>query len=69
MQSICHTEESPERCIRQPVLIAARNVKFHLSLIPADQSTAESVGRREEAQAEEDTNIRINGGREISESP
>jgi len=58
VQSICHTEESPERCTRQSALIAAKSVKFRSSLIPADQFTAKNVGRREEAHAEEDTNIK-----------
>lgn len=58
MQSICHTEESLERCIRQSVLIAVRNVRFHSSLILVDQSTAGNVGRREETHVvEEDINI------------
>jgi hypothetical protein len=36
------------RCTRQSALIAATNVKYHLSLTEQDQCTVESVIRRED---------------------
>jgi len=37
-----------KRCIRQSVLIAERNAKFLLSLMEADQYTAENVTPNED---------------------
>ena len=56
MQFACRIE-SAERCIRQSVLIVAKNAKFHSNPIPADQFTAEIVGRREDKR--EDLDIRF----------
>jgi len=47
-------DASPEKCTRQPVRIAARNVKFHSSLILADLFTAEIAGLRDDNQDQED---------------
>ncbi len=46
--------ESPERCTRLPVRIAAKSVKFRSSLIQADPYIAENAGPRDERK-EEDT--------------
>jgi hypothetical protein len=43
-----------KRCTRQSALNAERNVKYHSSLMAADQYTAESVTRREHPQEEID---------------
>jgi len=48
--------ESPERCTRPPVRIAARNAKFLSSQIQADLSIVVNAGLRDEIQhQEEDT--------------
>ena len=48
--------ESPEKHTKLPVRIAAKNAKFHSSLIRADQFTVENAGLRDETQhQEEDT--------------
>jgi hypothetical protein len=45
-----------EKCTRQSAQIAVRNAKFRSNPTRADQSTAESVGQKEEA-AEDDKRI------------
>jgi len=45
--------ESPEKCTRLPARIAARNAKFHSSLIRADLSIVESAGQRDELKEED----------------
>jgi len=50
----CHIE-NPERCIRLSALIVVKNVKFHSNQIPADQSTVEIVGQREDNHEDLDT--------------
>ncbi len=47
-------DESPEKCTRQPARIAAKNAKFHSSLIQADPFTAENAGPRDDGQDQED---------------
>jgi len=54
VQFACRIERA-ERCIKQSVLIVAKNVKFHSNPIPADQFTAEIVGRREDNREDLDT--------------
>jgi len=46
--------ESPERCTRLPVRIAAKNVKFHSNPIRADQFIVETAGLRDDNQDRED---------------
>jgi len=53
----CRIEESPEKCTKRPAPIVAKNVKFHLSLILADQCTAVTAGLREDR--EEDINCKF----------
>jgi len=48
-------KEDHARCTRQSALTAAKNAKCHSNQIPADQSTAESVGRREDRREGLDT--------------
>ena len=50
-------EENQEKCIRQFVLIVARNVKFRSSLTEADQYTAENAMQREDPQEEVDIKL------------
>jgi hypothetical protein len=45
-------EENQEKCIRQFVLSAARNVKFRSNLTEADPYTAENAMQREDPQEE-----------------
>ena len=47
-------KENQEKCIRQFVLIVAKNVKFHSNLTEADQYTAENAMQREDPQEEID---------------
>jgi len=49
--------ENQEKCIRQFVLIVARNVKFRLNLTEADPYTAENAMQREDPQEEIDIKL------------
>lgn len=60
MQTDCRIEKT-ERCTRQSVLTADRNVKSHSSLIPVGQSTVENVGEREGHQ-EDEADISLGAG-------
>ena len=44
----CQMNEEKEKCIRQPALIAAMNVKFHSNQKKVDQSIAKNVFRSTE---------------------
>ena len=54
MQFACRIERAG-RCIKQSVLIVAKNAKFHSNLIPTDQFTAEIVGQRKDNREDLDT--------------
>lgn len=47
MQVACLIENLA-KCIMQSALIAVKNVRFHSSLIPTDQSIVEIVGQKED---------------------
>jgi hypothetical protein len=56
VQFACRIERA-ERCIKQFVLIVARNVKFHSNLTEADPYTAENAMQREDPQEEIDIKL------------
>jgi len=49
--------ENQEKCIRQFVLSAAKNVKFRSNLTEADPYTAENAMQREDPQEEIDIKL------------
>jgi len=59
VQVRCLIEKGHVKCTRQPVLTAVKSAKCRSNLTPADQSTAESVGLREDHREGHDTRINI----------
>jgi len=52
-------EENQEKCIRQSVQSAVKNVRFHSNLTEADLYTAENAMQREDPQEEVDIDIKL----------
>jgi hypothetical protein len=59
-------KESHVKCTRLSALIAATSAKYRLSQIRADQSTAENVGQKEEAEHVEADTKKANTDRPLT---